>query len=222
MYLKICGLTDPENARVAVESGVDALGIMMNATSPRAISVERAAEVLTEARVAAAEAWRRLDTVLVVSDMPVGRAAAILDELDIDVLQLHGTHYSDQDVTHAASVVDRVWRATSLAVGGVDLQVGAHGEEALLLDAPTGGSGETWDLAALQSARPQGRWLLAGGLDPDNVAARLRAARPWGVDVSSGVESAPGVKDPERIRAFVSAVRSVDAADSVGSAGSGE
>ena len=206
MYLKICGLTDPENARVAVEAGVDALGIMMNATSPRALSVERAAEVLTEARVAAAESWHSLDTVLVVSDMPVDRAAALVDELDFDVLQLHG-NYSDEDVAEAASVVDRVWRATSLADGPADLRVGAHGEEALLLDAPRGGSGETWDLGSLAGGRPEGRWILAGGLNPENVAERLVAAQPWGVDVSSGVESAPGVKDPDRIRAFVQAVR---------------
>lgn len=209
MYLKICGLTDPESARVAVEAGVDAIGIMMNATSPRAISIDRAREVLTEARVAAAEAWHSLDTVLVVSDMPVADAAAIVDELDMDVLQLHG-EYSASDIEEAVSTLDRVWRATSLSKNP-DLTVGAHGEEALLLDAPRGGSGQTWDLTELAGGRPEGRWLLAGGLHPENVADRLREARPWGVDVSSGVESAPGVKDHAKIRAFVAAVRGVEA-----------
>lgn len=208
MYLKICGLTDPESARVAVEAGVDAIGIMMNATSPRAISRERAAEVLTEARVAAAESWHSLDTVLVVSDMPVAEAAAIVDELDLDVLQLHGD-YSEADIVEAVATLDRVWRATSLSKNP-DLTVGVHGEEALLLDAPRGGSGETWDLTDLAGGRPEGRWILAGGLHPDNVAERLREAAPWGVDVSSGVESAPGVKDADKIRAFVAAVRGAE------------
>ncbi len=207
MYVKICGITDPALARVAVEAGADAIGIMMNRTSPRAISVERAHEVLTEARVTAAEAWRSLDTVLVVSDKSIADAVAIMDELDLDVLQLHG-NYSAEEIREASESVDRVWRATSLTKSP-DLTVGVHGEEALLLDAPRGGSGETWDLTALEASRPTGRWLLAGGLNPTNVASALAQARPWGVDVSSGVESAPGVKDPDLVRAFVAAARGV-------------
>ncbi|MFZ2509968.1 MAG: phosphoribosylanthranilate isomerase, partial [Gordonia sp. (in: high G+C Gram-positive bacteria)] len=69
------------------------------------------------------------------------------------------------------------------------------------------GSGEQWDLSAVGEHAPAGRWLLAGGLRPDNVAAAIAQAQPWGVDVSSGVESAPGVKDPVKIREFLSAIR---------------
>ena len=75
------------------------------------------------------------------------------------------------------------------------------------LDAPLAGSGHRWDLSALADQRPEGRWLLAGGLAPDNVAAAIHQASPWGVDVSSGVESSRGVKDPELIRKFVAAAR---------------
>lgn len=207
--MKICGLKDPELARTAVEAGADAIGIMMNETSPRAISPEQAVEVLAEVRTAAAEAWRSVDTVLVVSDKSAAEAARIAADLDFDVLQMHG-NYGHQDFEVAGRVVERLWRATSLAhldPADPDLAVGGRGEELLLLDAPRGGSGQTWDLRALENRRPDGRWLLAGGLNPDNVAAAIEQARPWGVDVSSGVETAPGVKDAALIRAFVDAAR---------------
>ena len=87
------------------------------------------------------------------------------------------------------------------------MRVGAYGEDMLLLDSPVAGSGQRWDLSLLEGARPRGHWLLAGGLTAENVAGAIDAARPWGVDVSSGVESSRGVKDHDRIREFVSAAR---------------
>ena len=126
-------------------------------------------------------------------------------ELGVSVLQLHG-NYDAADFAYASANLPRIWRATSLKKNP-DVHVGAHGEELILLDAPKAGSGEAWDLSELAASRPDGNWLLAGGLNPENVAEAIAAATPWGVDVSSGVESAPGEKDSELIRLFVARAR---------------
>jgi len=199
VYVKICGLDTVESVRVAVEGGADAVGVVMSRTSPRRQSFERASAIVDAAR-------DHVDTVLVVHDMPAADAARIAARLGAAVLQLHGVAYGPDDFAEAGASFPRLWRATSLT-SDPDLTVGAYGEELLLLDAPKAGSGERWDLTGLVDRRPSGRWLLAGGLDPGNVAAAIAAAAPWGVDVSSGVESSPGVKDPERIRAFLAATR---------------
>lgn len=198
MYAKVCGLTAVDDVRVAVDAGADAIGMVMNRTSPRAVDAELARRIV-------AAAAGSVDTVLVVNDMPAVDAARLAGEIGVDVLQLHG-RYTAADFAAAAEVFGRLWRATSLA-HDPDLTVGAYGEQALLLDAPRPGSGEQWDLTALADGGPSGRWILAGGLRPDNVAAAIAQARPWGVDVSSGVESAPGVKSHEKIRQFLSSVR---------------
>lgn len=197
MYVKVCGLDTPESARVAVEAGADAIGVVMSARSPRNITVERAREVLA--------AVPGVDRVLVTNDLNVDDAVKRAQQVGANVLQLHGT-YSANDFAHATALFPRVWRATALTAE-TPLTTGAYGEELLLLDAPVPGSGERWDLSSLDGNAPEGRWLLAGGLNPDNVAAAIAEARPWGVDVSSGVESAPGVKDHARIRAFIAAAR---------------
>lgn len=195
MYVKICGLRTAEHARVAVDAGADAVGVVMNATSSR-----RATE--DEARAVVDAVTGRADAVLVVNDMPAAEAARIAVRLGFDVLQLHGPAYDEADFAAALAIVPRVWRATSLDEDP-SLEVGAYGEELLLIDAPRPGSGERWDLSALVDRAPEGKWLVAGGLAPTNVAEAIRTVRPWGVDVSSGVEVAPGEKAVELIRDFV-------------------
>lgn len=197
MYVKICGLRDPAHVHVAVDAGAHAIGVVMNQTSSR-----RATDVEAAAVLAAADG--RADTVLVVNDMAAHEAAMIARRLGFDVLQLHGSAYGPDDFGAALAVIPRVWRATSLG-GHPSLAVGEYGEEILLLDSPKPGSGERWDVSALASNAPEGTWILAGGLSPDNVAEAVRAVRPWGVDVSSGVESGPGQKDAALITAFVQA-----------------
>lgn len=197
MYVKICGLRDPEHARLAMESGAHAVGVVMNRTSARRATADEATAV-----IAAADG--RADTVLVVNDMPALEAAATAARLGFDVLQLHGPAYGSLDFKAALELMPRVWRATSLDLDP-SLQIGACGEEILLLDSPKPGSGERWDLSALAAAAPQGKWLLAGGLAPHNVVEAVHAVKPWGVDVSSGVETAPGHKDPALITAFIQA-----------------
>lgn len=200
--MKICGLTSVESVDVAIEAGADAIGVVMNRTSKRRLEFGAAAEIF-------AQADRRVDTVLVVDDMSSIDAAEMAVALGASVLQLHGG-YTNDDFTAALAIAPRVWRANAMKKNP-DLTVGAFGEEALLLDATKPGSGERWDLSALGARKPEGKWILAGGLDPDNVTEAIRAVQPWGVDVSSGVESSPGVKDLQKIRDFVAAARSVTA-----------
>ncbi|WP_225847439.1 phosphoribosylanthranilate isomerase [Streptomyces sp. HPF1205] len=93
--------------------------------------------------------------------------------------------------------------AVSVTAPGGSISCGSHGEDLLILDSPEPGSGASWDWSALREAPPAGRWMLAGGLTPHNVAHAIAAARPWGVDVSSGVEAERGVKDHRLIADFV-------------------
>lgn len=200
MYVKICGLRTAAHADVAVAAGADAVGVVMNRTSARRASREEATAVVDAAR-------GRADTVLVVNDMAATEAARTAVRLGFDVLQLHGPRYDRASFAAARAITSRVWRATSLDLDP-PLQVGAWGEEVLLLDAPKPGSGQSWDLSTLADRAPAGRWLVAGGLSPRTVADAVAAVAPWGVDVSSGVETAPGEKSTELIRRFVAAARS--------------
>lgn len=205
MYVKICGLRDAAHGTLAVTLGADAIGVVMSEGSPRNATPEEARAVIAAARAATSTRETGIDTVLVVSRTPAQEAAELARDLGFDVLQLHG-RYTHADISAAREVLPRVWRAASLA-HFPELRAGEFGEERLLVDGAVPGSGETWDLSQLEPVRLGSSWLLAGGLTPANVAAAIDAARPGGVDVSSGIESAPGVKDPELIRQFIAAAR---------------
>lgn len=198
--MKVCGLRTVEAARVAVDAGADAIGVVFSAKSPRRVDEAQARAVIDAVR-------GEVQTVVVTNDLDASEAAALTRRLGADILQLHG-RYGRDDFARARG--PRLWRATSLGEAG-ELTVGAYGDEAILLDAPRPGSGERWDLSELVSRRPAGQWLLAGGLTPGNVVDAIRDAQPWGVDVSSGVESAPGEKDLGLIRSFVAAARGATA-----------
>ncbi|WBL20097.1 phosphoribosylanthranilate isomerase [Citricoccus sp. NR2] len=195
MFVKICGLKTLDDVAVVRDAGADAMGVVLSQTSPRAVSQETARELI-------AEGTPELTTVLVVHDLSIDDVVAAARSTGVDVVQLHG--YSEPDVRRACAELPRVWRAASIDHGPLD--VGALGEEALLLDSATPGSGSRWDLSRLESA-PTGQWMLAGGLAPENVAEAIAEAGPWGVDVSSGVEAERGTKDHAKIRAFVTAAR---------------
>ncbi|TMR98551.1 phosphoribosylanthranilate isomerase [Nonomuraea basaltis] len=194
MYVKICGLSEPEHVATAVEAGADAVGFVMT-RSPRRIAPERAAELaaLVPAHVLTVGVFRGEDPETV-------RAAALAS--GVRGVQLHGRH-PHGDFTALKDLGGVLVRAVDAEA---DLRCGAYDEDLLLVDAPHAGSGQPWDWAAVRG-RPTGRWMLAGGLDPANVTEAIAAAGPWGVDVSSGVEISPGVKDSALIRAFVKAVR---------------
>ncbi|MFD6362271.1 phosphoribosylanthranilate isomerase [Streptomyces roseolus] len=199
MFVKVCGLATTADIDVAAEAGADAIGLVISGTSVRGLDRDRVPGLVGRVPDGVV-------SVLVVNDTPAAEAARIAADLGFDALQLHGRAYGPAEFEAAAAVHPRLWRATALA-DGPDTRVGALGEEVLLLDSPKAGSGSRWDLSLLDAARPEGHWLLAGGLAPGNVAEAIAAARPWGVDVSSGVESAPGVKDHALVRAFVTAAK---------------
>lgn len=201
MYVKICGITDTHTANVAVRAGADAIGLVSYAQSPRHIEPAAAREVIRSARDATADLGRQIDTVLVVRGVSITEAMRLMEEFGADVLQLHGG-FDARDFEVAREAGLRVWRAASLA-DEPEVRAGAFGEERLLLDGSIPGSGEVWDVSTATRLSIGDEWLLAGGLSPENVQELLEASGAGGVDVSSGVESRRGVKDPDLVRAFV-------------------
>jgi len=197
MFVKVCGLRTSADVATATDSGADAVGFVLT-RSPRQVTA-------AGARRLAAGVPGSVLTVGVLAGIGAAEAARLAREAGVDAVQLHGRYPREAFAALAAEGM-RLIRATPLDED-TELTVGAYGEELLLLDSPAAGSGQRWDLSRLGRSRPQGRWLLAGGLDPASVGAAIATARPWGVDVSSGVESASGVKDHGLIRAFVAAAR---------------
>ncbi|MFC0674058.1 phosphoribosylanthranilate isomerase [Brachybacterium hainanense] len=201
LLVKICGLRDAGTALHAARQGADAVGVVMAPRSPRHVTHEQASAIAS----AVHEHAPGVDVVLVVAAMPAAEAAQEARRIGADVLQLHG-RYTAADADAARAVLPRIWRAASLA-RDPDLRPGEFGEERLLVDGADPGSGRTWELDPADAGRLGTGWILAGGLTPENVASARRQPGLGGVDVSSGVESAPGVKDPERIARFLAAAR---------------
>ncbi|MFC5053473.1 phosphoribosylanthranilate isomerase [Saccharothrix xinjiangensis] len=198
MYVKLCGLRTGADVAVAVEAGADAVGFVFT-ESARQVDLDTARRLVREVppHVLAVGVFRG-----------VGAAEVrhLAEASGIGAAQLHGDYPREAFDQVGASGV-RLVRAVALKPD-TDVRVGAYGEDLLLLDSPVAGSGERWDLSTLDRARPEGQWLLAGGLGVGNVAEAVTLARPWGVDVSSGIESGRGVKDHGLMREFVAAARS--------------
>lgn len=200
--IKICGLTNLADALGAVEAGADALGFVFHPPSPRYVRPEEAREIV-----------RRLPPFVarvgVFVDAEADRVEEIARRVGLDTLQLHGKETPEYCARFGAFRVVKAFRMDGPAALG---RLKAFEPYAWLLDSYVpgvlGGTGQTfnWDLAC-EAVRLGGRVLLAGGLVPDNVARAVAAVRPYAVDVSSGVESAPGRKDPVRMREFVAAAR---------------
>lgn len=201
IFVKICGMRDPELTRFAASCGADAIGVVMSPGTPRHASDAEARAVIAAAKAANPT----IDTVLVVNKMQASEAAELALALGFDVLQLHG-RYGAGDFALAQAVTPRVWRAASLT-HFPDIVAGEFNEERLLLDGASPGSGARWSFSGRSPREFGDRWLLAGGLSPENVAAAVVQLAPAGVDVSSGVESAPGIKDAARIEQFIAAAR---------------
>ena len=186
--VKICGITRRQDAEAAVASEASAIGFVFAPSSPRYVSPEKAAEL-----------GRGLDVwkVGVFVDESPASIEAVMRTALLDIAQVYG----------ALPSLPRVWRALRL-VGRTsrsarDLQI-PPGAEAVLLDGAANGIQFDWNLARTAA----GKIIVAGGLDASNVAEAIRVAQPWGVDASSRLESAPGIKDPEKIRQFIYAARS--------------
>jgi phosphoribosylanthranilate isomerase len=202
--IKICGLRDPAHARLAADEGADAIGLVFHRPSPRYVEVREAAKV---ARVVPPY----VTTVGLFVNLPADEVHAILREIPLDLLQFQGDEPPEYCVQFGRPFV----RAVKVGPG-VDLLEYAHRfsrAKALHLDADVpglaGGSGETFDWSAIPRGLPL-PLILSGGLNAGNVARAVREVRPWAVDVSSGVESARGVKDPAKIVEFIRSVRRED------------
>lgn len=211
--IKICGLSTPETLEVALAAGADMIGLNFHPKSPRYVTPQRAAELAALAR-------GRTEVVALVVDYAPEQAAELARIVRPDWMQLHGKETPEQVAAIRAATGLPVMKALGVATAA-DLEQVAHYHgvaDRILLDAKPpkdaaypGGHGRPFDWTLLSSLDPAFRFMLSGGLDPANVAEAIRIARPAGVDVSSGVESAPGVKDVEKIAEFVRAARSAAA-----------
>ncbi|MFI6099390.1 phosphoribosylanthranilate isomerase [Lentzea sp. NPDC051213] len=197
MFVKLCGLRTESDVAVAVEVGADAVGFVLT-TSPRQIDVDLARELVSSVPA-------HVLTVAVVRGITAAAAGEMALKTGVQALQLHGD-YPREAFDELADQPFKLVRATALGPD-TDVRTGAFGEELLLIDSPVAGSGKQWDITRLAERRPEGKWVLAGGLAPETVAGAIAVARPWGVDVSSGIESSRGVKDHGRMREFVAAAR---------------
>lgn len=204
MWVKVCGLGDAVTLDAAVASGSDAVGFVFASGSPRTVSPAIAAALVQ--RVPAG-----VETVGVFRRQAIDEVIDVARAAGVSTVQLHGGEPATDFArlrAHGFRTI-RATAATEYLNESADARA-EYREDILLIDAPTPGAGRTFDTSALVRTPPARDWVLAGGLDPENVAELIRAAHPWGVDVSSGVESAPGIKDAARIRSFVEAARSVD------------
>ena len=204
--VKICGITNAEDAAVAVEAGADALGFVFYRKSPRYIEPTLARQIIMNLPPLVIPVG-----VFVDEDQQVIRS--LMDDCGLEIAQLHGNESAvyckelGRTILKALRVKDR---STFLALAEYRGRAGVRG---FVLDAFSeqayGGTGQMidWQLAA--EAAKAANILLAGGLTPDNVTKAIQAVHPYGVDVSSGVERAPGKKDHEKVRAFIQAVRVV-------------
>lgn len=204
-WVKICGLTRPEDARHAARSGADALGIVF-AASPRQLDVGRASEILGAVP-------ERIARVGVFADQPLEFVEEVARACRLDWVQLSGNEPAELAATLSTSVIKAVH------VRDVnDLEAArSYPAQAFLLDAPVmdkrmGGTGSSFDWSQAERLPwPRHKVIVAGGLNPGNVGGAIERLRPGGVDVSSGIESSPGIKDRSKINAFVAAVREADA-----------
>lgn len=199
--VKICGVTHLDDARAAVRAGADAIGFVF-APSPRRVTAETAAAIVRELPPL-------VTTVGVFVDAPTAEIESIVSRTGIDVIQLHGSETPDDCARCARPVIKRFAVSGDDGASDVAERVTGYRVSAYLLD-PGSGGGATfpWSLARAL----HGPVIIAGGLNPSNVRSALVAARPYGVDVCSGVECRPGRKDPASVRAFVRAVREQDVA----------
>ena len=199
--VKICGITTLDDALAAAAAGADAVGFVFHPPSPRNITPDQASAIISQLPPF-------IQTVGLFVNQPADMVNSTADRCGLDIIQLHG----DEPPEYCRSITRRVVKAFRVrdeqSLAGLD----SYPVAACLLDAwspaAPGGTGETfnWELAhrAVQNGR---RIILAGGLTPANVADAVQQVRPYAVDVSSGVESAPGKKDTALIRAFIASAK---------------
>jgi phosphoribosylanthranilate isomerase len=207
--VKICGLSTPETLEAALSAGADMIGLNFHPRSPRFVTRDKARDLAAMTR-------GRAGIVALIVDFDARQAAELVADVNPDSLQLHGRETVEQVEAIRAATGKPVIKALGVA-SAADLTavpIYAAVADSILLDAKPpkhaaypGGHGKPFDWTLLAELDPGLPFMLSGGLDPANVADAIRIARPAGVDVSSGVETAPGVKDIGRIGDFVAAAR---------------
>lgn len=196
-FIKICGVTTLDDTRHVIDAGASAIGLNF-ATSPRAVSPATAARIATEAR-------GQITRVAVFRDRSDEEIQAVLELVDVDAVQLHDTLSSElvRLVRARGLIVIKALVVTSDEYSTFD----ERAVDAVLLDGPRAGSGETYDWQTLRTRSFNVPVIGAGGLREENVCAFIDQIRPWGVDTASGVEQSPGRKDAQRVTNFVANAR---------------
>jgi len=215
-WIKICGTTNLEDALNAIEAGADALGFVFYEKSPRRINVETVREIVENLPP-------HIEKVGVFVNEPVEKILDMVAETGLTAAQLHGVKSRRPEFIQALKTgrdlkLFLVLPATEITRGPEGQVNGGASISAVFFDSGTpqlpGGTGRTfdWKIAAsgIEAIGEKLKVVVAGGLNSTNVADAIRILRPWGVDVASGVEAWPGKKDPEKVRAFIDAVRKVE------------
>jgi phosphoribosylanthranilate isomerase len=210
-WIKLCGTTSIGDAIASIEAGADALGFIF-APSKRRITPERAQEIIRELP-------QNVERIGVFVDESVERIRAIRDQAGLSAVQLHGNESpefvanlkSGGGAEHELRVIKTVILSGDFHLELEKFVMASTPPDAILLDSGAG-SGMTFDWRGVRSflTGTEMRFIVAGGLTPENVAGALRIFHPWGVDVVSGIEQEPGRKDPEKMKAFVAAVRNAE------------
>lgn len=197
MFIKICGVTNEEDALLATALGTDAVGFVF-APSSRQIHPETARDIVRRLP-------REVVTVGVFRDERPERILEVVNRVGLHGVQLHGR----EPISEVRWVRERVpFVIQGFAAGDPAIaQTSGGPADVVLVDAPNPGSGQVFDWSLAEGVPGGVRLLLAGGLTPSNVGEAIRRVRPWGVDVSSGVEASPGRKDPVKLRVFIEAAR---------------
>jgi phosphoribosylanthranilate isomerase len=204
VHIKICGITNSGDALLAAELGAHALGFIFYQKSPRYVAPDKARHIVGQLPPFVA-------TVGVFVDEDPAKVRELASLAGLDWLQLHGSESPD----YCRSLGRRVIKGFRVKGDEIYAQIKAYqgAAQAFLLDTykpgTPGGTGETFDWELARQVNKCGPIILAGGLTPDNVAQAIHIAQPAAVDVASGVEAAPGKKDPEKLRAFFEAIKEV-------------
>lgn len=197
MFIKICGTTSAEDALLAVSLGADALGFIF-AESKRQVDAATVAAIVPQLP-------KDVVAVGVFRNESAARIAEVVNETGLRGVQLHGSEGPEisQALRDTVPFLVQVFTADDSRLE----HLAEYPIDAVLLDSPTPGSGETFDWSQIADLPERHRVILAGGLNSANVAEAIERVRPWGVDAVSGVEAAPGRKDPEALAAFISSAR---------------
>jgi phosphoribosylanthranilate isomerase len=198
--VKVCGTTRLKDALLAVECGADAIGFIFYKKSPRCVSVKTAKEICSKLPPFVLR-------VGVFVNETADRINRIADRCGLDAVQLHG----DESPAFCKKIRVRLIKAVRVKDSGSLRGLSRYPVDGFLLDTykedQWGGTGKVFDWELAARAKKYGPVILAGGLNPRNVKAAIQKVKPYGVDVSSGVEQSPGKKDPKKVKAFLKAVR---------------